>query len=58
MVAGYLKQTLGLGGVFAGTSAIVLGCGLLLLVGFKYFLGRDLHNQQSRIIPAQEEMAT
>jgi hypothetical protein len=43
-VAGYSKRFADLGGVFAGVGAIVVIAGVLLLVGYFCFLGRDLSN--------------
>ncbi len=48
-IAGYLKQDFGLGGVFAGTSAIVLVAGVLLLIGYNCFLRQDLARQRAGI---------
>jgi hypothetical protein len=45
LIAGFLKQDFGLGGVFAGTSVIVLVAGVLLLTGYSFFLNRDLARQ-------------
>jgi predicted MFS family arabinose efflux permease len=41
-VAGYLKQDFGLGGVFGGASFTVLLASLLLMLGYKRFLRRDM----------------
>jgi MFS family permease len=43
LIAGYLKRDFGLAGVFAGISAIVLVAGVLLLVGYRVFLPKDLN---------------
>lgn len=45
LVAGYLKQTYGLGGAFGGVSVIVLVAGLLALAGYQFFLKKDLPPQ-------------
>jgi uncharacterized membrane protein len=45
LIAGYLKSDFGLGAVFAGTSVIVALSGVLLLVGYRFFLERDLQRQ-------------
>ena len=47
-VAGYLKRDFGLGGVFAGTSAMMMMAGLLLLGGYRFCLSRDLARQRKR----------
>jgi len=45
LIAGYLKSDLGLGAVFAGVSVIVALSGVLLLVGYRFFLEKDLRRQ-------------
>lgn len=42
LVAGYLKQDYGLGSVFACFSAIVLAAAFLLLIGYLFFVRKDL----------------
>ena len=42
LIAGYLKRDFGLGGIFAGTAGIVFVAGILLLLGYRLFLRRDL----------------
>lgn len=42
LVAGYLKRDYGLGGVFGGISAIMALGALLLLIGYLWFVRRDL----------------
>lgn len=43
-MAGFLKSDFGLGGFFAGISAMVLLAGILLLAGYRLFLQRDLES--------------
>ncbi|MSO21821.1 MAG: MFS transporter [Acidobacteria bacterium] len=45
LIAGCLKSIFGLSAVFAGISAIVVLSGLLLLVGYRFFLEKDLQRQ-------------
>jgi MFS family permease len=42
MVAGYLKSTLGLAGVFAGISGIVVTSGLIVVIGYIFYVRKDL----------------
>ena len=42
MLAGYLKRYFGLGGIFAGVSVIMFVVAGLVLVGYLFFLQRDL----------------
>lgn len=42
LLAGYLKSTYGLAGIFGGISGIIVVAAILTTVGFKLFLGRDL----------------
>jgi predicted MFS family arabinose efflux permease len=42
LVAGFLKQDYGLGGVFSGVSVIMVVAAILLLAGYRIWLGRDL----------------
>jgi predicted MFS family arabinose efflux permease len=46
LIAGYLKRDFGLAGVFAGISGITLLASVLLLIGYRFFLDRDLASQQ------------
>lgn len=48
IIAGHLKQDFGLGGVFAGVSAIVAIAGLLVLTGYRFFFERDLLRTRQR----------
>jgi len=48
LVAGYLKQTAGLAGVFGGISLIMLAAATLAAVGYTYFLSRDLQRAGAR----------
>jgi len=60
LIAGYLKRDFGLGGIFAGTTGIVLVAGILLLLGYFVFLRRDLErslNAASAIVVAKEPSA-
>jgi MFS family permease len=45
LIAGYLKRDFGLAGVFAGISGITLLASVLLLLGYRFFLDRDLASQ-------------
>jgi len=45
LIAGYLKRDFGLAGVFAGISGITLLASVLLLIGYRFFLDRDLASQ-------------
>jgi predicted MFS family arabinose efflux permease len=47
LVAGYLKRSFGLKGVFAGLSLIVMSAATLLLIGYLFFLGKDLRRYAS-----------
>lgn len=58
LVAGYLKRDFGLGGVFAGTSVIVLVAGILLLLGYGLFLQRDLERQKTLAAPEVKPAVT
>jgi predicted MFS family arabinose efflux permease len=42
-IAGYLKEDFGLGGIFAGVSVITVVAAALLVVGYRYFLPKDMH---------------
>ena len=42
LVAGYLKRDYGLGGVFGGISGIMALGAVLLLIGYLYFVRRDM----------------
>ncbi len=42
LVAGSLKQSYGLQGVFGGISLIMLACAALTCIGYRFFLARDL----------------
>ena len=45
LVAGYLKSTAGLAGVFAGISAIMLLAAALTAIGYLFFLRKDLERR-------------
>ena len=45
LIAGYLKQYFGLGAVFAGVAALVLLAAILLFVGYRVFLKKDLQHR-------------
>jgi predicted MFS family arabinose efflux permease len=47
LLAGYLKRDYGLGGVFGGISAIMALGALLLLIGYRYFVRRDMARMQA-----------
>jgi MFS transporter, Spinster family, sphingosine-1-phosphate transporter len=47
LVAGYLKRDYGLGGIFGGISAIMALGALLLLIGYLWFVRRDLARFQA-----------
>lgn len=42
LLAGYLKSTYGLAGIFGGISGIIVIGSILTTIGYKLFLGRDL----------------
>jgi hypothetical protein len=42
LVAAYLKKGFGLKGVFAGISMMVMTAAFLLLIGYRFFLNKDL----------------
>lgn len=42
LIAGYLKSRLGLAGVFAGISGFVVASALILLIGFRFVVQKDL----------------
>ncbi len=41
-IAGYLKRDFGLGGIFAGISGIVTLAAILLLIGYLFYVRKDL----------------
>jgi len=47
LVAGYLKRAVGLDTIFAGVSGIFLLAGLVLLLGYRFFMRSDLARAQS-----------
>jgi predicted MFS family arabinose efflux permease len=47
LVAGYLKSAVGLDTVFAGVSAIFLLAGLVLLLGYRFFMRADVARAQA-----------
>lgn len=57
LIAGFLKSSHGLSGVFGGISAIMLTASVITLVGYVRFLGRDLARRKTWPvpIPAQSE---
>jgi predicted MFS family arabinose efflux permease len=61
LVAGYLKRDFGLGGIFAGTSGIVVVAGMLLLLGYFLFVRADLEKhhrgETSALCVAQKSRA-
>ena len=48
LIAGYLKSGFGLGGVFAGVSAIVVIAAMSLFAGYRFFLQNDLRRYAVR----------
>lgn len=52
MVAGLLKSSLGLGGVFGGISGIMLLAAAVGLLGYVFFLKRDLARRQQEAAPS------
>ncbi len=42
LVAGFLKSSYGLAGIFGGVSVIMIAAAILTGTGYKFFLGRDL----------------
>jgi hypothetical protein len=46
LLAGYLKQDHGLPAVFRGASVVVFAASAVTLVGFVFFLPRDLRRRQ------------
>lgn len=55
-VAGLLKASLGLAGVFAGIVGILIFDALMLFVGYAVFLKRDLHKASLEVQPAAESL--
>ena len=53
LLAGYLKSTYGLAGIFGGISGIVLMSSLLGAIGYKIFLERDLARRKTWDLPLQ-----
>lgn len=47
LVAGYLKRTVGLDTIFASVSGIFLLAGLVLLLGYRFFMRTDIAQAQS-----------
>lgn len=47
LVAGYLKQAVGLGTIFAGIAGIFLTAGLVLLLGYRFFIRADIARAQA-----------
>jgi predicted MFS family arabinose efflux permease len=50
LTAGYLKRGFGLSGVFAGVAIVVLTAGTLLLIGYLFFLSKDLQRYAASIV--------
>ena len=46
-LAGFLKRDVGLGGIFAGISLCFVAAGVLLLVGYRMFIRRDIARAQA-----------
>ena len=52
LLAGYLKATAGLAGIFAGVSGIVFVAALVVLAGYLFFIRKDLAGRSKRETPA------
>jgi MFS transporter, Spinster family, sphingosine-1-phosphate transporter len=46
LIAGYLKSRLGLAGVFAGNSGFVMASAVILLIGFRFVVQKDLQRAE------------
>lgn len=47
LLAGFLKREVGLGGIFAGISLCFVVAGVLLLIGYRVFIRRDIARAQA-----------
>ena len=56
LLAGFLKRGLGLDGVFAGISISFVTAGVVLLVGYRCFIRRDIARAQEDGGPTANEM--
>ena len=52
LLAGYLKSTYGLAGIFAGISVIMAVVAVITAIGYRIFLGRDLLRRKTWELPA------
>ena len=48
LLAGFLKREVGLGGIFAGISVCFIVAACLLLIGYRFFMRRDIERAQAR----------
>ena len=51
LLAGHLKSTYGLAGIFGGISGIIVLVAVLSAIGYRLFLGRDLARRQTWDLP-------
>ena len=52
LLAGYLKSTYGLAGIFGGISGIIAVSAVISAIGYHVFLGRDLARRKTWVAAA------
>lgn len=57
LIASFLKPRLGLSGVFGAVSVLMFLAGTVVMIGYKFFIRRDLERVRNRAQPALESVA-